>query len=193
MEYILAVGSTFFYLSIIYIIKEENMTLKFFKENSSLIKYFASIFIILLFLFTTIYFAILYAQNTDLGTLGGFFGGILNPLIASIGILLLYKTLKITQTTLKVTQEELNQVKTEFEKSQNILKDKNKEDEIYKLFELMLELEKDPENNSERIQTLQMILGERIKYFQQNNEKSGKLQVLAIVTFMSSVINKETA
>lgn len=74
--------------------------------------------------------------RADIGAFGDFFGGILNPLIGLVGIILIYKTFQFTKEELKTTLETV-------EKQNKLIEDKNLEDQIYKLFDLLLKLEEE--------------------------------------------------
>jgi len=74
--------------------------------------------------------------RANIGAFGDFFGGILNPLIGLVGIILIYKTFQFTKEELKTTLETVK-------KQNKLIEDKNLEDQIYKLFDLLLKLEEE--------------------------------------------------
>jgi len=109
MAYLIAIASTLFYLSTIYLIKKGELMKEFFKENREILISLTTIFIILLSIFATIY------SQQDLGTFGDFFGGILNPLVGLAGVVLLFLTWQTTREELKETQKEFKQSNDIFE------------------------------------------------------------------------------
>jgi len=121
MEYYISIISALFHLSIIEIIKEFRTMKELYLDNKNSIKYLAIFIVMLLAIFSLLY------SFKDLGTFGDFFGGILNPIVGFIGIILIYLTLKTSQETLKITKDELSLTREEFKKSNNIFENQKLE------------------------------------------------------------------
>jgi len=120
--------------------------------------------------------------RANLGAFGDFFGGILNPLIGLIGIVLLFLTLKITIDELKNTQQK-------FEEANKLVESKNQEDEIYKSFELLLELERDVDKNRSIMESISVNLIDKITHLQKN-KKDSNLLIITILEFAEKYSGK---
>ena len=81
---------------------------------------------VLVYIFTLTGLDISIKDTTDLGTIGDFFGGLLSPTFALIGLFALLATIKIQSKELKLTRKELKKSSKSLKKQSDSFKIQNK-------------------------------------------------------------------
>lgn len=118
-----------------------------FLENYKHYAILALVLVIIIYIFLITGPDLQIKINTDLGTVGDFFGGVLNPVFGLLGLFALLATIRIQSQELKNSREELELSREELGKSANALKEQsesiklqNFENTFFKMIDLHNEI-----------------------------------------------------
>lgn len=116
---------------------EEENTKKYFLW----IVLFCEVFVLAAVAFFAIFLQ-LYEKYSDLGTIGDYFGGLLNPVFAFISICAILWTIRLQTKEMAETREELRRAAEAHEQNLNLLRQKEKIERTQSVIEIYFDFEK---------------------------------------------------
>lgn len=181
-----------------------------FLENYKIIASILLAVVILVFMFSKTSLKFTISSVGDMGAIGDFFGGILNPIFALIGLFALLVTIKIQSKSLKISanelinsRKELELTRTELNKSaiaqqeqSNSLKQQNFENTFFKLISLhndtinIILLEQLPKPQEGYSNPPYKILGERL-HIKNNADCKGRKAVSQLAQILKSYLDQK--
>lgn len=119
--------------------------------------------------------------NSNLGTVGDYFGGLLNPIFALLALFALLATIKIQSEELKLTREEMKKSNDVLDKQSKSIKKQNFEDSFFNLLKKFnfkvdndFDFKSDSEDNLNRFTRFEKIrykLYEYHEYYEKEGDK----------------------